>query len=111
MSTHKGMYKGRYCEILLVQPGASGLTAQVYNTSTLNDCPQAAWDALDTGAIAEQEGVPFAPRNGPRYWLMDTVSKVVIKNKVQKDFGGTRCRRWHHLCDAIVESADRSHTH
>ncbi len=88
MNTTRGMYAGRYCELLLVQPGATSITAQVYNTYTLNECPQATWDAIDTAAIAKQEGVPFAQRNGPRYWLMDSVSKIVMKDKVRKNFGG-----------------------
>jgi len=64
MATQNGMYGDRYCELLLVQPGTVGLRAQVYGTYTLNDCPQATWAALDTGAIARAENVPFAQRNG-----------------------------------------------
>ncbi len=93
MRSVTGMYGDRYCELLLVQPGAAGLRAQVYASYTLNECPQAAWDALDTAAIARSENVPIAQRNGPRYLLMDRVQKVVAPETVEKDFGGLRMRR------------------
>ena len=69
------MYGNRYCEILLVRPGAGVLTADVYNTYTLNECPADAWAAIDMQAVARQEQALLAVRNGPRDWLMDTVDK------------------------------------
>ena len=84
----KGMHGDRYCEILLVHPGTGGLVADVYNTYTLNDCPAAQWDALDMKAVAQQEQVPIALRNGPRYWLMDRVDKEPLADATHADFGG-----------------------
>ncbi len=65
----------RYCEVLLVHLGLSGLTADVYNSYGLNDCPQAAWSALDGQQIASDNGALRAVLNGPRYWLMDSITK------------------------------------
>jgi len=84
----KGMHGDRYCEILLVHPGTGGLVADVYNTYTLNDCPAAQWDALDMKAVAQQEQVPIALRNGPRHWLMDRVDKEPVGDATHADFGG-----------------------
>ncbi|MFN8027158.1 MAG: hypothetical protein U0W40_12610 [Acidimicrobiia bacterium] len=86
------MYGGRYCEILLVHPGAAdgvaGIVADVYNTYSLNDCPEAPWSALDMKAVAAAQQVPVALRNGPRFWLMDRIDKEPLADKVITDFGG-----------------------
>jgi hypothetical protein len=37
----------RYCEFFVVKRQGAGLTAGIYNTLGLNDCPQATWDAID----------------------------------------------------------------
>lgn len=84
----KGLYGKRYCEILLVHPGTGGLEADVYNTYTLNECPADEWAALDTKAVAAEQQVPVALRNGPRYWLMDQIDKEPLTEKVIADFGG-----------------------
>ena len=78
----------RYCEVLLVQPATTGVSAEVYNTYPLNDCPADQWAAMDAKAIATAEGVPLAILNGPRYWLMNRVTKVDAGDRVTKTFGG-----------------------
>lgn len=65
----------RYCEVLLLRPIDGTPSAEVYNTYPLNDCPEAAWNALDAAAIATAAGAPVAFLNGPRYWLMDTIEQ------------------------------------
>jgi hypothetical protein len=87
-SAANSMRTKRYCEVLLVQPAATGVTAEVYNTYPLNDCPADQWAAMDAKAIAAAEGVPLAILNGPRYWLMNRVTKVDAGDRVTKTFGG-----------------------
>jgi hypothetical protein len=87
------MYGKRYCEVLLVHPGTGGIVADVYNTYTLNNCPAAPWAALDMKAVAQQEAVPIALRNGPRYWLMDSVVKERVAEPKTADFGGIEMAR------------------
>ncbi len=65
----------RYCEVLLVTPKDAGFTARVFSTYTLNECAPDTWAALDPTAIAAENGVPVALLNGPRYWLLDSVTK------------------------------------
>jgi len=78
----------RYCEVLLVHVVPTGLTATVYNTYPLNDCPPARWATLDAGTIATANGVPFAELNGPRFWLMDSIAKRRTGAEVVRRFGG-----------------------
>jgi hypothetical protein len=78
----------RYGEILVVKTGDDGLVAEVYNSFTLNDCPQELWDKLDLAAIAEVEGALAAVANGPRYWLVDSIEKVGPPTPDVHDFGG-----------------------
>ena len=64
----------RYCELFVVKRQGAGLVADVYNTLGLNDCPQAAWDALDTAKVASEFGAVRVIRNGPRHFLMDRLA-------------------------------------
>jgi hypothetical protein len=84
----------RYCEILFLSMSENGLVAEVYNTYPLNQCPDEVWQALDTAAIAQAEGVPLAIANGPRFWLMDRVAKPDRSEIVTKDFGGIEMNRY-----------------
>lgn len=77
----------RYCEILLVT-ATGGLHATVYNSFPLNNCPEAQWSTIDAGAIAKENSALAALPNGPRYWLMDAITKVQHGAKVVRSFGG-----------------------
>jgi len=61
----------RYCEIIPVTRDGRKLTAWVYNTLGLNDCPAAEWDALTEEEVNEAYGSVAAKLNGPRYWMID----------------------------------------
>lgn len=61
----------RYCEVIPVTREGRTLTAWVYNTLGLNDCPAAEWDALTEDAVNEAYGSVAAKLNGPRYWVID----------------------------------------
>ena len=64
----------RYGEILLVRSEEGQLTAAIYNTTGLNDCPAELWRSLDPGKLAEDFGVPMVVLNGPRFWVLDQVT-------------------------------------
>jgi hypothetical protein len=61
----------RYCELIVAVRQGVHLVADVYNTLGLNDCPQATWDAINTGKVALQFGAVRVIRNGPRHFVMD----------------------------------------
>jgi hypothetical protein len=71
----EGLRSKRYCEVLLATVVDGRLNAAVWNSFGLNDCPDAAWKALDATAIKTERGVLAALLNGPRYWLMDAIEK------------------------------------
>ncbi len=86
--TRSDLRGDRYCEVLLLHPAPAGITADVYNTYPVNDCPEAQWQALDAGAIARENSMLVALLNGPRYWLMDTIEQNDSGDQVHKTFGG-----------------------
>jgi hypothetical protein len=86
----EGLRGDRYCEVLLVSAVNGRLNAQVWNTYTLNDCPEDAWRALDSAVIKEERGVLFALLNGPRYWLMDAIEKKPAGSREETTFGSLR---------------------
>lgn len=95
-----GLLGKRYCEVLLVHGDLGGLTADVYNSYGLNDCPQAAWSALNADQIADDNGALKAVLNGPRYWLMDSITKSDPAEQT-KTFGGITMRE-----EATVDIGD-----
>ena len=70
-SVSKELRDVRYCEVIPVTREGRKLTAWVYNTLGLNDCPAAEWDALTEGGVNEAFGSVAAKLNGPRYWVID----------------------------------------
>jgi hypothetical protein len=70
-SVSKELRNVRYCEVIPVTRKGRTLTAWVYNTLGLNDCPAAEWDALTEDEINEEYGSVAAKLNGPRYWVLD----------------------------------------
>ena len=74
MKTLDDVRDRRYCELFVVKRQGAGLVADVYNTLGLNDCPQAAWDAIDTAKVASELGALRVIRNGPRHFIMDRLA-------------------------------------
>ena len=86
----EGLRGKRYCEVLLLRIIEGRLNAVVWNSFGLNDCPDAAWKALDPAAIKAERGVLAALLNGPRYWLMDAIEKKPGGERQESDFGSIR---------------------
>ncbi len=78
----------RYCEVILVRKSSSGLVGTVYNSYPLNSCPQSKWAQLDAKSLASANAAVAAGLNGPRYWLMDHISKQRSGAEVIATFGG-----------------------
>ena len=84
----------RYGEVLTVTMGEGGLTAEVWGTQMLNDCPQDLWETLDPTAIAAEMGALFVKLNGPRHWMLDGLgTKVAVVEPVLREFNGLLTRR------------------
>jgi hypothetical protein len=69
-----GLHNARYCEVLELRGALPRATVTVWNTIGLNDCPAAWWDAFDAGALAQERNASLVILNGPRHFLMDSVS-------------------------------------
>lgn len=83
----------RYCEVLVVQPANGLITADVYNSWPLNECPADRWTQLDATAIAAEQAAPVVLLNGPRYWLMDSIDKSDTSSLAKETFGGIETYR------------------
>jgi hypothetical protein len=64
----------RYGEILLITSEEGQLTAAVYNTTGLNDCPPAQWRSLDPRKLSKDFGAAAVYLNGPRFWTLDKIT-------------------------------------
>jgi hypothetical protein len=80
-ATLGGLHDARYCEIIELKGAPPNATAVVWNTIGLNGCPVTWWESLE---------VPGAIKNGPRHFLMDSVT--ASPGRV-RSFQGQRLRR------------------
>jgi len=85
--TKDGLYGVRYCEVLLLRSTGGEFSAEVWNTLGENDCPQAEWAKLDATAIANERGALAAVPNGPRYWVLDSITSNIRKDAPETTFG------------------------
>jgi hypothetical protein len=83
----EGLRGARYCEVLLLELVDGILTAEVWNTIGLSECPQDEWEALNPAAIKTERGVLAALLNGPRYWLADAIEIAPSGPQPRTTFG------------------------
>lgn len=92
----RDMYNDRYCEYLVVKGKLPKLTATVWNTYGLNNCPPRLWKASDVAALKRRFGALAVVLNGPRHWLMDSASIALDHSTREigqvRSFGGLRMR-------------------
>jgi hypothetical protein len=86
----RGIFNTRYCEVLELRGAPPDAVVTVWNTIGFSDCPQDQWKALDAGALAAARADTAVVLNGPRYWLMDSVSG---KSGPSDVFGTLRMRQ------------------
>jgi hypothetical protein len=90
-ATLGGLHDARYCEIIALKGAPPDATAVVWNTIGLNKCPAAWWNAFDASALAKELGAGVVLLNGPRHFLMDSVT-VPRRGRV-RSFHGQKLRR------------------
>ena len=90
-STLGGLHDARYCEFLALKGAPPDATAVVWNTIGLNNCPASWWNSFEAGDVAKELGATVVVLNGPRHFLMDSVS-VPRKGRVMT-FHGQKMRR------------------
>ena len=69
-----GLHDARYCEIIELRGAPPNARATVWNTIGLNKCPAAWWNAFDAADLAQELGDTLVVLNGPRHFLMDSVT-------------------------------------
>jgi hypothetical protein len=69
----EGVRNARYCEIIPIVRDGLHLTATVYNTLGLNDCPKKVWDSISEDDMKQRFDAVTVLLNGPRYFLMDSI--------------------------------------
>jgi hypothetical protein len=89
-ATLGGLHDARYCEIIELEGAPPDATATVWNTIGLNRCPAAWWRAFDAGELAQALGDTAVVLNGPRHFLMDSVTATPDR---VRSFHGVRLRR------------------
>jgi hypothetical protein len=85
-----GLHDARYCEIIELEGAPPDATATVWNTIGLNNCPAAWWNGFDAGALARELNATIVVLNGPRHFLMDSVT--ASPGRV-RSFHGQKLRR------------------
>ena len=101
-----GVRGGRYGEMLLARLDGSTAVADVYTTFTLNECPDDLWQAIDADKVAADRGCDFALKNGPRYWLMDSIERGAdaAAAVTLDEFGGIPMARIASVCIDLTAS-------
>lgn len=89
-ATLAGLHDARYCEVIELKGALPDATATVWNTIGLNRCPARWWNAFDAGELAKERGALVVVLNGPRHFLMDSVTATPGR---VRSFHGQRMRR------------------
>ncbi len=90
-SSGRNLHGARYGEVLLVKGHLNHIEATVYNTLGLNDCPDDLWYKLNADEIKKEHKARAVVLNGPRYFLMDSISGANVSHEVTT-FGGLQMR-------------------
>jgi hypothetical protein len=89
-ATLGGLHDARYCEIIELKGAPPSATATVWNTIGLNKCPAAWWNGFDAADVAKERGATLVVLNGPRHFLMDSVTATPGR---VRSFHGEQMRR------------------
>ncbi len=90
--TAAGLRDRRYCEVLAGDVQGGDVVLDVYNTIGLNDCPDAAWRALDAASLRASLGAAVVVLNGPRHWTIDAFEAGALQDAAVRDVGGIPMR-------------------
>ncbi|WP_437872570.1 hypothetical protein [Sorangium sp. So ce363] len=100
----------RYCEILLgdADLGAGSVTIDVYNTQGLNECPEAAWVAVDEAEVKAETRADVVVMNGPRHWMIDSFEGSKVLDPEVRTLGGIEMRKTGTLTVALAEASGKA---
>ena len=64
----------RYCEVIPSVTEGDTTTTYVWNTTGSNLCPPELWNSITEAEVNQEFGSQSAQLNGPRHWVMDSIS-------------------------------------
>jgi hypothetical protein len=109
VSTLGGLHDARYCEFIALKGAPPDATAVVWNTIGLNKCPASWWNQFNAGDVAKELGATAVVLNGPRHFLMDSVSVPRVGRVMT--FHGQKMRRVASIpIHTVAEIAQTSYT-
>lgn len=83
------LFNARYCEVLVARASPpAGFSIEAYNTVGCNACPDEDWAALDADALGQELASVYVRLNGPRHWLLDSISSSTTSSTCDAVFGG-----------------------
>lgn len=78
----------RYCEVLLAKlDPTTGISLEAYNTIGCSNCPEEEWTTLDPDTLKEELNSPYVRLNGPRHWVLDSISSSTTTASCDTSFG------------------------
>ncbi len=99
----------RYCMIIAAFRKGLNVNIDLYNSMSLNDCPTAAWNALDQEELKKTYGAVEIRMNGPRFWVLNQISGTEVTATGQiVDFGGIEMQRISQLEVSIFQGSSGS---
>ncbi len=75
--SRSGVFNARYCEVLELHGAPPSGVVTVWNSLGQNTCPESVWKTFSATAIAKKYGDTLVLLNGPRHFLMDSVTATV----------------------------------
>lgn len=79
----------RYCEVII----SKGRVFEVYNTLSLNDCPDAEWKRLTVQNIKKETGSFYVFLNGPRRFILDSAKNSSFIDNTPRKFQNLDMRK------------------
>lgn len=99
---HRNALDQAYAFLIQIATQVVGLGLDVYGTQGLSECPLSQWEALDPEAIQEELGAIAVVMNGPRFWLIDSVTSFSELGKT-RIFGELEMRN---IASVMLSPAD-----
>jgi hypothetical protein len=90
----KDLRDSRYCEIIPLFRSGLNFDVPVFNSVGLNNCPADLWARQNAKELASTYDAFFVKLNGPRYWMMDSITaEAATKFGRVVEFNGLQLRQ------------------
>lgn len=80
----------RFCEVII---STSASVLEIYNTISLNDCPEEQWKKITERNIQKETGATYVVLNGPRKLSVDGAKNAEFMNNAPRTFQNLAMRK------------------